>query len=46
MRKLFMKVLMAAAVSAMLLTGCGGSKLQGELDALQAEYDALKAEND
>ena len=45
MRKLFAEILMAA-VCVMLLTGCGGSKLQGELDALQAEYDALKAEND
>ena len=46
MRKLFMKVLMAAAVSAMLLTGCGSSRLQEEMDTLQGEYDALKEEND
>ena len=45
MRKLFAEILMAA-VCVMLLTGCGGSKLQEELDTLQAEYDALKAEND
>ena len=45
MRKMFAEILMAA-VCVMLLTGCGGSKLQEELDTLQAEYDALKAEND
>ena len=45
MRKMFAEILMAA-VCVMLLTGCGGSKLQEELDTIQTEYDALKAEND
>lgn len=43
MRKAVTKIILAAAVFAVVLTGCGSGKIQGELDALQQEYDSLSA---